>query len=86
MVPLKTRGKAINLEDHIVGRVTKNINLNSSDYILLFDGDKVPQGSNYLAYVTTSKMFQINDNENVVYSVANFNHLVENDIICLGND
>ena len=86
MVPLKTRGKAINIEDHIVGRVTKNINLNSSDYILLFDGEKVPQGGNYLAYVTTSKMFQINDNEKVVYGVANFNHLVENDIICLGND
>lgn len=86
MVPLKTRGKPINIEGHIVGKITKDVNSKEKDLILLFDGNQPPNQNNYLAIITSSKTFTIRENENVVYAVPNFNHLVNNDIVSVGND
>ena len=86
MISLKTRGKSINITDHVVGTITTDINSSDLSSILLFKEQIVPEDKNFIGYLTNSSSFQIKDDEKVVYAVKNLDHLEDGDIICMGND
>lgn len=85
---LRTKGKAINITSHLVGKVTKDILNNDESFILLTNEitSNLLKTSNFLAIISTEKEFTTETDKNIVYKVPTIDHLFENDIISIGLD
>lgn len=84
---LRTKGKAINIDNHLVGRVTRNIaNLDENTFLLVEDKIvSIPQ-EEHLAILTKELEYDTNGIEKIVYKIPTLDHLSEGDIISVGND
>jgi His-Xaa-Ser system radical SAM maturase HxsC len=84
---LRTRGKPINIEGHLVGRVTRNIeNLDEQTFLLLDKGVHEYPNSKFLGVLTTLQDYELKNGENVVFKIPSLEHLVDGDIVSAGND
>jgi His-Xaa-Ser system radical SAM maturase HxsC len=84
---LHTRGKAINIDTPIVGRVTRVRNSDDDDAILLVDGsnNEIPDGG-YSAVLSTHNEIRILGDSQVVYQIPSLSHLLEGDLVAVGRD
>lgn len=81
---LRTRGKAVNITNNIVGRVTRDINSTSENTILLADNNvNIVNNTNFLAILTEKENYQAINNEKVVYKIPTLDHLQEGDIVTI---
>lgn len=80
---LRTRGKAVNIEGNIVGKVTRNVNSvdKNSTFLLIEDASNTLFDNNFLALLTKSKEYHPSVNEKVVFKIPTLEHLNEGDII-----
>jgi His-Xaa-Ser system radical SAM maturase HxsC len=85
---LRTKGKPINIENHLVGKVTRKIeNLNSETFLLVENESfKELPNSNFLGVLTTQQEYQLKNGENVVFKIPTLQHLEDGDLISVGND
>lgn len=85
---LRTKGKALNIFSHLVGKVTKDILKDQHGYFLLTDNINIDllQKTNFLAIISTQKEFSFDTNNSIVYKVPTIDHLTENDIVSVGID
>lgn len=82
---LRTKGKAVNINTHLVGRVTRKIE--NSDEILLMDKNiNFPLKNKFSAILTCDDNCNSLDDEKIVYNIPSLDHLSEGDIISIGND
>lgn len=84
---LRTKGKPINIESHLVGRVTRNIeNIDGNSFFILENSvGEIPTAS-FLGVLTTQIEYELSNRESVVYKIPSLNHLEDGDIISVGND
>ncbi len=83
---LRTKGISYNIQEHLVGRITKNINDSDEHSILICENDIPEDDFNRLAVLTKHKSPKLKDNMRVVYGIASLEHLSEGDLISIGND
>lgn len=85
---LRTKGKPINIEQHLVGKVTRNTeNLDEKTFLLVDNKTacEIPN-SNFLGILTTQEEYQLKNGENVVFKIPTLQHLEDGDLISVGND
>jgi len=85
---LRTKGKPINIEQHLVGKVTRNTgNLDEKTFLLVENEttSEIPN-SNFLGILTTQQEYQLKNVENVVFKIPTLQHLEDGDLISVGND
>lgn len=87
MIPLRTKGKAVNItKDSLVGKVTRNpLYLDENTFLLLDKIESIPE-KKHLAVLTKEINYIPKGNEKVVYKIPILHHLNEGDIIAVGND
>lgn len=85
---LRTKGKPINIEGHLVGKVTRNIGNLDEKAFLLVDNEtssEIPS-SNFLGILTTQQEYQLKNRERVVFKIPTLQHLEDGDLVSVGND
>lgn len=85
---LRTKGKPINIDDHLVGKVTRNIgNLDDKTFLLVENEitSEIPD-SNFLGILATQQEYQLKASERVVFKIPTLQHLDDGDLISVGND
>ncbi len=84
---LRTKGKPINIEGHLVGRVSRDIETLDEHTFLLIDNvvQDFPK-IKFLGVLTTQQEYQLRSDENVVFKIPTLAHLENGDIISVGND
>ena len=84
---LRTKGKPLNIETHLVGKVTRNSSNLNQDTFLIDDGDNfdLPQ-RNFIGILSIQQEFEIQNGEKVVFKIPTLDHLNEGDIVSVGND
>jgi His-Xaa-Ser system radical SAM maturase HxsC len=85
---LRTKGKSINIENHLVGKVSRDISsVNTNTILLIDDGnyDVYKKGS-YLAVLTTKKELKSVDFDKVIYNIPSLDHLEDGDIVWISSD
>ena len=87
MIPLKTRGRAYNISDTLVGRVTRRLD-NADRHAFLINEATSPHinGDVFLGMLTGSDYNEDLTNLPVIANVPDFNHLEEGDIIAANSD
>jgi His-Xaa-Ser system radical SAM maturase HxsC len=85
---LRTKGKPINIEQHLVGKVTRNIRNLDEKTFLLVDNQTTSEipNSNFLGILTTQQEYKLKNRENVVYKIPTLQHLEDGDLVSVGND
>jgi len=85
---LRTKGKPINIEKHLVGKVTRNIGNLDEKTFLLVDSETTSEipNSNFLGILTTQQEYQLKNGENVVFKIPTLQHLEDGDLVSVGND
>jgi His-Xaa-Ser system radical SAM maturase HxsC len=84
---LRTKGKPINIENHLVGRVSRNIENLDEKTFFICDNDIISfPTSNFLGILSTQNNYNLIGNENVVFNIPSLDHLNEGDLISVGND
>lgn len=85
---LRTKGIAINIENHLVGKVTRNKSKLDQNSFLLFDTEESFEHpkTDFLAVLTTQQEYQYSNEDKVVFKIPTLEHLEEGDIISVGND
>lgn len=85
---LRTKGKPINIEQHLVGKVTRNIENLDEKTFLLVDNETTSEipNSNFLGILTTQQEYLLKNGENVVFKIPTLQHLENGDLISVGND
>ena len=84
---LRTKGKTINIENHIVGRVTRNVdNLDSSSFLIIESELKVLPLVAFLGILTCQNEYHLVNTESVVFKIPTLSHLEDGDIISIGSD
>lgn len=85
---LRTKGKPINIEGHLVGKVTRDKNKLDKQTFFIHDDDEDldTNNMNLLGIITTNHDFSFKLDNNVVYKIPTLKHLEEGDIISVGND
>ena len=80
---LRTKGKAINIDGNIVGKVTRDINSidKNNTFLLMEETDNTLLDNSFLALLTKNKEYHANVNERVVFKIPILEHLNEGDII-----
>jgi His-Xaa-Ser system radical SAM maturase HxsC len=83
---LKVTGKAYNINEPIVGIITRNIALNGNNYILISENE-IPNTNteNFKAILTKSILSKMSLSLPIVYSVITFDHLSEGDIVLINS-
>lgn len=84
---LRTKGKAFNIETHLVGKVTRNSKLLDKDSFLLVDDSisEIPEG-NFLGILTKQEDYGPYQNEKIIFKIPTLDHLTEGDIVAVGSD
>lgn len=84
---LRTKGKPINIETHLVGKVTRDFRQLDENSFLLVESDikDLPQGK-YIGLLLKQQEYNIHDREKVVYSIPTLEHLSDGDIVYVGVD
>lgn len=84
---LRTKGKPINIEGHLVGRVSRDIETLDEQTFLLIDKDvqDIPN-TKFLGVLTTQQEYELKNGENVVFKIPTLEHLENGDIVSVGND
>jgi len=84
---LRTKGKPINIEGHLVGRVSRDIETLDKQTFLLIDKDvqDIPN-TKFLGVLTTQQEYELKNGENVVFKIPTLDHLEDGDIVSVGND
>jgi len=84
---LRTKGKPINIENHLVGKVSRDFDNLDQHTFLLVDNDilNLPE-TQFLGILTTNPKYQLINNENVVFNIPTLEHLCDGDIVSVGND
>lgn len=84
---LRTKGTSLNIQDFIVGRVTRNPHMRGNNAILICDETLQDINADRFSCILTSS--NLNDKLNgysVVYKVPSLDHLFEGDLVAVGND
>lgn len=84
---LHTKGRTINIEEPLVGRVTRDPNKIDRNSFLIFDNgfSEIPNGE-CLGIITRQKEIQYDGDLPIIYCVPTLDHLSEGDIITFGNE
>jgi len=84
---LRTKGKPINIEGHLVGRVSRDIeNLDEQTFLLQDKGVQDFPNTKFLGVLTTQQEYELKNDENVVFKIPTLEHLENGDIVSVGND
>lgn len=84
---LRTKGKPINIEGHLVGKVSRDIETLDEQTFLLVDNVKQDYpNSKFLGVLTTQQEYELKNGENVVFKIPTLEHLEDGDIVSVGND
>lgn len=84
---LRTKGKAINIENHLVGKVTRDpLQLNDDSFLLIDNSISELPNNPYLGLLTCQDEYEEKNGEKVVFKIPSLAHLSEGDIISVGND
>jgi His-Xaa-Ser system radical SAM maturase HxsC len=88
MIPLRTKGKSINIDQHLVGKVTRNIKNLDEKTFLLVDNETTSEipCSNFLGILTTQQDYNPKNKESVVFRIPTLQHLEDGDIVWVGSD
>ena len=87
MKPLRVKGKAININHHLVGKVTRSVTtVDESTFLLLDEEPKANLPSEVLGILTCEVTYQHSDNSSVVYKIPRLDHLDDGDIVSVGSD
>jgi His-Xaa-Ser system radical SAM maturase HxsC len=84
---LRTKGKPINIEGHLVGKVSRDIETLDEQTFLLVDNvrHELPK-TKFLGVLTTQQEYELKNGENVVFKIPTLEHLEDGDIVSVGND
>ena len=84
---LRTKGKPINIEQHLVGKVTRNPDQLDENSFLLIDSSisELPI-KNFMGVLSRQDEYQVKNGENVVFKIPTLDHLTDGDIVSVGND
>lgn len=84
---LRTKGKPINVDGHLVGRISRDLAYldDQTFYILDKDGGGLPDVK-FLGVLTTQQEYFLKSNESVVFKIPSLEHLEDGDIVYVGND
>jgi His-Xaa-Ser system radical SAM maturase HxsC len=84
---LRTKGKPINIEGHLVGKVSRDIETLDEQTFLLVDNvrQELPK-TKFLGVLTTQQEYELKNGENVVFKIPTLEHLEDGDIVSVGND
>ncbi len=84
---LRTKGKPINIEGHLVGRVSRDIKtLDEKTFLLIDKSVKDIPSFEFLGVLTTQEEYELKKGENAVFKIPSLEHLVDGDIVSVGND
>jgi His-Xaa-Ser system radical SAM maturase HxsC len=84
---LRTKGKPININSHLVGKVTRNPDLLDENSFLLIDSSisEIPSIP-FMGVLSRQDEYEAKNGENVVFKIPTLDHLTEGDIVSVGND
>jgi His-Xaa-Ser system radical SAM maturase HxsC len=84
---LRTKGKPVNIQGHLVGKVSREMETLDENTFFLLDNDssQFPHGK-FLGILTTREEYVLMNNEIVVYQVPTLGHLESGDIVAVGDD
>ena len=85
---LRTKGKAVNIHEHLVGRVTRDVNFVGDNAILIQENPSViiENSHNFLAVLSKDPECSILTDARLVFKVPTFDHLTEGDIVWVSTD
>ena len=85
---LRTKGKPLNIDTHIVGKVTRKVDCLDERSFLLVENDNFNIHSQkvFLGILSTQNDWLNFENEKVVFKIPSLEHLEEGDIVSVGND
>ncbi len=85
---LRTKGISINVDNHLIGKVTRDESKNENGYFLITDRitSELLNNSNFSALLSTTKTILNPGSQSIIYNVNDFNHLDENDIVSINFD
>lgn len=84
---LRTKGKSLNIDSHLVGKVTRKPELLDENSFLLIDDSITELPSvNFMGVLSCQDEYELQSDENVVFKIPTLNHLTEGDLISVGND
>jgi His-Xaa-Ser system radical SAM maturase HxsC len=84
---LRTKGKPINIEGHLVGKVSRNVeNLDEQTFFILDNVNGEIPNTNSLGILTTQQEYELKNDEKVVFKIPSLEHLENDDIVSVGND
>ncbi len=87
MVTLRTKGKPINIEGHLVGKVSRDIEaLNEHTFLLVDNVEQDIPTTKLLGVLTTQQEYKLKNDEKVVFKIPSLQHLENGDIVSVGND
>lgn len=84
---LRTKGKILNIEEYLVGKVTRNVESLDENAFLILDNNtnKLPSAK-FLGILTTQLDYKLKNNEKVVYNIPSLEHLEDGDIVSVSPD
>lgn len=84
---LRTKGKPINIESHLVGKVTRNPDLLDENSFLLIDNSisELPSKP-FMGVLSRQNEYEVKNVERVVFKIPTLDHLTDGDIVSVGND
>jgi His-Xaa-Ser system radical SAM maturase HxsC len=85
---LSTRGRAFNIGEHFVGKVTRTLDCVDSNAIYLADDDKVNLDlkGRFLVILTTNCEIDNLTTQRIVYNIPSLGHLEDGDIVSVSSD
>lgn len=84
---LRTKGKPINIEKHLVGRVTRDSAQLDENCFFLTDAESFQFPSkDFLGILSCQKEYEVINTEQVVFKIPSLDHLENGDIISVGID
>lgn len=84
---LRTKGKPINIEGHLVGKVSRDIEtLDEQTFLLVENVRQDYPNTKFLGVLTTQQEYELRNGENVVFKIPTLEHLEDGDIVSVGND
>jgi His-Xaa-Ser system radical SAM maturase HxsC len=84
---LRTKGKALNVKKHLVGKVTRDFkNLNSETFLIVDEQISFTPKYDFIGILTKLPNFTSDENQLIVYNIPNLDHLNEGDIVSVGID
>jgi His-Xaa-Ser system radical SAM maturase HxsC len=84
---LRTKGKALNIDNHLVGKITRfTENLDNDTILIVEDSTLLIPNNNFLGVLSTLTDVNELNSKPLVYNIPNLKHLNEGDIVSIGED